>query len=130
MKKFFICLVAIFLFFSQTPAFSGIESISSPSSSKAVNTKNYNKQLEKLYKEIPVLNDKKAVEKYIEKRLKITTIANIDPSEIHSPKSTNIVDVNEMMQKQNKIHYLHMKKSTNKASKKLLKQVHSMKTLN
>ena len=99
MKKFFICLVAIFLFFSQTPAFSGIESISSPSSSKAVNTKNYNKQLEKLYKEIPDLNDKKAVEKYIEKRLKITTIANIDPSEIHSPKSTNIVDANEMMQK-------------------------------
>ncbi len=99
MKKFFVCILSIFVYFSQTPAFSGIQSISAQPSSKAVNPKSYDQQLKKLYKEIPNLNDKKAVEKYLEKRLKITTRANINPNEIYTPKSTNIIDLNERAKK-------------------------------
>ena len=102
MKKFFICITALFLIFYQHPANSGIQSIANPPQKKAINPKSHDKQLEKLYKEIPDLNNPKAVETYLKKRLKITSQANISKDEIYTPKSTSTVDVNKLMKDKEK----------------------------
>ncbi|MBR5599098.1 MAG: DUF2207 domain-containing protein, partial [Alphaproteobacteria bacterium] len=87
-------------FISKT-AISGINSISEPVQFGKIDHKSYNKQLNDLYKEIPDINNKKEVENYLKKRLSIVTMANFDEkTNISSPESTSIVDLEELNKKQ------------------------------
>ena len=64
MKKFFIYFIATTILFTANQALSGVQSISEPVATKPVDLKKHEKELNKLYKEIPDLNNKKAIESY------------------------------------------------------------------
>lgn len=101
MKKFFYYLSLSLLITTPTYTNAGVNSISNPIKQKHVNTESYNKQLSKLYKEIPDLNNKKEVEKYIQKRLKfLNTASKEDEESINTPSTTSIVDVEAIRKKQ------------------------------
>ena len=95
MKKFFIYFITILALFISNNALSGVKSISDPVSYPAIDINKHEKELKKLYKEIPDLNDKKAVEKYIKQRIKKVSIAKINKEEIATPSSTSIIDLHD-----------------------------------
>ncbi|MBQ2886573.1 MAG: DUF2207 domain-containing protein, partial [Alphaproteobacteria bacterium] len=75
---------------------------SDPVDIKPVDFSKLQKETKRLYEELPDINDKKAIQKYLEKRIKITTIANINENEIATPSSTSIVNLDELKKKQEK----------------------------
>lgn len=99
MKKFLPLLLIIGQLGLSTPAHAGITSISEPSPSHPVSSLN---DLEKLYKEIPDLNDKTAVQEYLKKRLRLTSKANIDPQNLNNRETTSIIDTNTLSQPEKK----------------------------
>lgn len=89
MKKFLPLLLIIGQLGISAPAFSGITSIADPVPPRPTSSL---EDLEKLYKEIPDLDDKTAVQEYLKKRLQFTTRANIDPQNLNNKETTSIVD--------------------------------------
>ncbi len=102
MKSFFAYLLFAITLALPNLAFSGVRSASDPVDIKPVDFSKLQKETKKLYKELPDINDKKAIQKYLEKRIKITTIANINENEIATPSSTSIVNLDELKKKQEK----------------------------
>ncbi len=100
MKKFFIYLLFISLILPIYPAVSGVRSAAEEAPSAPRNIQENRQSLQKLYAEIPDLNNPEAVRKYLQKRLKIVTGADISPDEMLSPSATSIVDPEEQKQKQ------------------------------
>lgn len=100
MKKFFIYLLFSLLVLPFDSANAGVRSAADPAPTLPANTKQDMKRLQELYKEIPDLNDTAALQKYIAKRLKIATRADISPEEAYSPSATSIIDPEELKQKQ------------------------------
>lgn len=100
MKKFFTYLLLFSLILPICPAISGVRSAADEPPSAPVDLQKKQQHLRELYKEIPDLNNKEAVRKYIQKRLKIVTKADVSSEEVFSPSSTNIVDPEEQRQKQ------------------------------
>lgn len=100
MKNFFtILLFSAAIVISQS-SFAGVRSAADPINIKPVNFSKLQEDTKKLYKEIPDINDKKAIQKYIEKRIKVTNIANISENEIATPASTSVVNIEELKKKQ------------------------------
>lgn len=102
MKSFFAYLLFAITLALPNLALSGVRSASDPVDIKPVDFSKLQKETKKLYKELPDINDKKAIQKYLEKRIKITTIANINENEIATPSSTSIVNLDELKKKQEK----------------------------
>lgn len=96
MKKFFrfflLILTPIILFSKLSLA--DVRSITEPPVAQSTDVKKKEDSLRKLYKEIPDLNDKEALKKYIEKRLKIAMPAKISKDDVTSSSSISIVDTN------------------------------------
>jgi len=102
MKKFFIHLLALVLLCSLCDkAQSSVISAADTTAPRPLNTKKNQEDLNNLYKEIPDLNDKEALQKYLEKRLKIVQPANLTQSEVENPRTISIVDTNKKKQQQN-----------------------------
>lgn len=102
MKSFFAYLLFAITLALPNLALSGVRSASDPVDIKPVDFSKLQKETKRLYEELPDINDKKAIQKYLEKRIKITTIANINENEIATPSSTSIVNLDELKKKQEK----------------------------
>ena len=100
MKKFFIFLLTVLSILQPQCALSDVRSISSPQKARTIDLKKNNQDLQRLYQEIPDINDKQAIQEYLQKRLKIVKSASISPEEIASPETVSIVDVNELNKQQ------------------------------
>ena len=101
MKKFFYYLALTLLFFQTPSSNAGVNSIAEPVKHGSFSAETYKNQLQKLYSEIPNLNNKKEVQKYLKKRLKFLTSADSSVKEnINDPSSTSIVDPKALNQKQ------------------------------
>ena len=101
MKKFFYYLAITLLFFQTPSSNAGVNSIAEPVKHGSFSAETYKNQLQKLYSEIPNLNNKKEVQKYLKKRLKFLTSADSSVKEnINDPSSTSIVDTAALNQKQ------------------------------
>lgn len=98
MKKFFVYLLFVAFIHLPAPALSGVKSIAEANTTTPISQEERIKDLQKLYKEIPDLNDKEAVQKYLQKRLSIVSVADITPEELNSPSSTNVVDTQKLKQ--------------------------------
>lgn len=102
MKKFFIHLFLFtLLLFPYYEAHSSVISAADTTPPRSLNTPKNEQDLNNLYKEIPDLNDKVALQKYLEKRLKIAQPANLTPGEVETPRTVSIVDTNAQKQQQN-----------------------------
>ena len=93
MKNFFIRIVAIALTCTALPVAAGVRSITEEATAPANPEKRLN-ELDKLYRELPDVNNKKAITEYIKKRLPLLHCAQIDSSELATPGATSIVDTN------------------------------------
>lgn len=100
MKKIFTYLLFTFFILNSNNALSGVRSASEPFTPKTLDIKKVREDTQKLYKEIPDINNKEAIQKYLEKRIKIVSSANLSEEEIASPSSTSIVDPQEIRKKQ------------------------------
>ena len=100
MKNFFIKALLAICFFLVTPVKADVRSATEPPLQQAINPQKNDQDLANLYKEIPDLNDKEALRKYLEKRLSITQRADMTPEEISTPRSISMVDVNNLKEKQ------------------------------
>lgn len=101
MKNFFICLTFIASIFSFTPLHASIRNAAEPAPAlKPVTPEQRQKNFERLYKEIPNLNDADTLKAYLKKRLEIATPANIDPGEVTTPSSTNVTDPEKFKENQ------------------------------
>lgn len=100
MKKFFACLLFVINSLIPNIAFSGIQSMAETASAPAHPVTIKDKDLQKLYSEIPDLNNKDAIKQYLQKRLSIVSKADINDSEISTPQATSIVSTEELTQKQ------------------------------
>ena len=99
MKNFFIAaLFTISLTLSST-SYADVRSAAEPPAPRSLDAKKNNEDLNRLYKEIPDLNDKEAVKEYIKKRLKIVQKANLTAEQVASPQSVSIVDPNDLSKK-------------------------------
>ena len=96
MKNFFAYLLLATLTLISNNTYAGVRSAAEQVDTKPVNFSTLQKETENLYKEIPNINDKKAIQKYLQNRIKITATANIKESEISSPASTSIVNIEEL----------------------------------
>lgn len=99
MKNFFIRIVAIALICAALPVAAGVRSITEEATAPADPEKRLN-ELDKLYRELPNVNNKKAITEYIKKRLPLLHSAQIDSSELATPGATSIVDTNSPTQKE------------------------------
>lgn len=102
MKNFFAYLLLATLISISNNTYAGIRSAAEPIDTKPVNFSTLQKDTEKLYNEIPDINNKKAVQKYLQNRIKITATANINENEISTPSSTSIVNTEELKKKHEK----------------------------
>lgn len=100
MKKFFVFLLITFITLTPQTGISDVRSVSEPPAPRPVNIKKNNQDLARLYKEIPDLNDKEAIKKYLEKRLKIVKNANMTPEEVAAPETVSLIDVNALNKQQ------------------------------
>lgn len=99
MKKFFIHLFLFaVLIFPYHEVYSRVTSAADTTAPLPLNTPKNEQDLNNLYKEIPDLNDKAALQKYLEKRLQIVQPANLTPGEVETPRSVSIVDTNAQKQ--------------------------------
>ena len=96
MKKFFVYLVALFIFSQPNNAISGVRSISELPPKSNINHKSHRKELQKLLKELPNPNNKKEIEKYIKKRINKITPVYFKEEEVYSPNSTSIVNLEDL----------------------------------
>lgn len=100
MKKFFIFLLIALISFHPETSLSDVRSVSEPPLKRPVDIKKNNQDLARLYKEIPDLNDKEAIKKYLEKRLQIVKNANMTPEEVAAPETVSLIDVNALNKQQ------------------------------
>lgn len=100
MKKFFACLLCLTVTLLPNASHSGVRNAAEVSAPVSYNPEKRIEELNKLYKEIPDLNNPEAVRRYIQKRLTITSPANLSPEELSSPSSTSIVSNEEIEEKQ------------------------------
>ena len=94
MKNFFSCLLIAILLLSPKYIKASVVS-AAEGTGAAVMTPHNQKDLERLYKEIPDINDKEALQAYIQKRLKIVQHAQMTADEAARPGSVSIVDTNK-----------------------------------
>jgi len=99
MKKFFIYLLLLLTILSPT-TYADVRSAAEPPAPRQVNPQKNYQDMQRLYQEIPDLNDKEAVKAYLEKRLKIVQRANISPEEAATPQSVSIIDTHNLDKKQ------------------------------
>lgn len=102
MKKFFIYLSLTLLIITPKFAISGITSVSEPSEQQYIDPQQRAEDIKKLFEELPDPNNTEALNKYIQKRLKIASKADISLQELNSPATTSIVDTKELQEKQQK----------------------------
>ncbi len=119
MKNFFAYTLLTVFILSTSPTSADVRSITEPKTARSLDAKKNAQDLTQLYQEIPDLNDKTALRKYLEKRLKIVTRAQLSPEEVSSPSSISIIDTKNLNQKQastlsayEKIYEDSMKKAT------------------
>lgn len=99
MKKFFTCLLLFtWLIFPYYGAKASVISAADTAAPRPSNSKKNAEDLNNLYKEIPDLTDKAALQKYLEKRLQIVQPADLSPEEVENPRSVSIVDTNAQKQ--------------------------------
>ena len=96
MKNFFIATIFIISLTLSSTSIADVRSVAEPPAPRSTDAKKNNEALKKLYKEIPNLNDKKAVKEYIHKRLKIAQKVKMNAEELSSPQSVSIVDPNNL----------------------------------
>ncbi len=96
MKSFFIRLFLAAAFILPTPALCGVQSAAIPPKIQPVNPEQRLQSLQKLYQEIPDMNNPEAVAAYLKKRLSVTAPAEISPEEMGTVSATSIVDVNNL----------------------------------
>ena len=115
MKKFFTYIFLFTILATPYNANSGVESIASPKRKPTISPQKSEQDLINLYKEIPDINDKEALKKYLKKRLEKVTKADIKSDELGTPGATSIVDNNEKHKKTisayEKIYQENMKKA-------------------
>ncbi len=102
MKNFFAHLLFLISLIISYQTQAGVRSATDPIDTKPVNFSKLQEETRKLYKELPDINDKKAIQKYVEKRIKITSVANVKENEVAIPSSTSIVNLDELKKKQEK----------------------------
>ena len=102
MKNFFAHLLFLTSLIISQQTYAGVRSAADPVDTKPVDFSKLQEETRKLYKELPDINDKEAIQKYVEKRIKITTIANVNENEVATPSSTSIVTPEEIKKKQEK----------------------------
>ena len=115
MKKFFTYIFLFTILVTPHHANSSVDSIASPRSKPIISPQKREQDLINLYKEIPDINDKEALKKYLIKRLEKVTKANIKSDELGNPGSTSIVENEEKNKKTisayDKIYQENMKKA-------------------
>ncbi len=115
MKKFFTYIFLFTTLVTPHHANSSVDSIASPRSKPLISPQKREQDLINLYKEIPDINDKEALKKYLIKRLEKVTKANIKSDELGNPGSTSIVENEEKNKKTisayDKIYQENMKKA-------------------
>ena len=96
MKKFFtyvllatLCLISVKSFAS---VISAAEGMPTPNPQKS------REDLDRLYKELPDINDKEALAAYVKKRLKVVQYADMTEEEATRPGSVSLVDTNNLSQ--------------------------------
>ncbi|MBQ8751027.1 MAG: DUF2207 domain-containing protein [Alphaproteobacteria bacterium] len=100
MKKFFIYFMLITILFGVREANSSIQALGDKPKGGIIDLKKQRESIEKLYKELPNINNPKEVEEYVKKRLKIVTRADVKEEELSTPNSTSIIDFEELERKQ------------------------------
>ncbi len=100
MKNFFIKTLLSASILLATPIKADVRSVSEQPLPQEFNIQKNEQDLAKLYKEIPDLNDKEAVQSYLKKRLSVIQKANMTAEEVATPRSISIVDVNNLKEKQ------------------------------
>lgn len=100
MKKFFACLLFITATLLPNAAYSGVRNAAEAFTPTDYNPDKRIEELNKLYKEIPDLNDPEAVRRYLKKRLTITQTADISPEDLSTPSSTSLISKEEIEKKQ------------------------------
>ena len=98
MKKFFINIL-LALFFIPHTALAGITSAAETPPAHTTTLANPEK-LRKLYQEFPDMNNPDALQKYIEKRLKIIKPADITPEQLMQQRAVSVIDINELNNQQ------------------------------
>lgn len=100
MKKFFIPVLLSVSFLLSSAVQARVQSASEQPAPLQMDMQKNEQDLARLYQEIPDLNDKEAVRKYLEKRLAIAPSANMTAEEIATPRSISLIDVNNLKEKQ------------------------------
>lgn len=100
MKKFFAFLLSLTCLLTPNTAFSGIISAAEKAANHTPAAPVKEEDLQKLYKEIPDLDDKEAIREYLQKRLSIVSKANISSEEAATPAAASLVSTDELKQKE------------------------------
>ena len=82
-------------------AYTSVKSAADTTPASSLNAQKNQKDLDNLYKEIPNINDKEALRKYLEKRLQIALPANISAEEVGTSRAISVVDTNALDQEKN-----------------------------
>ncbi len=102
MKSFFIYIVAIILTCATLPVMAGVRSITEEPP-RPTDPKKRLSELQKLYQELPDINNKKAVTEYIKKRIPLLHRVEIDESDLTTSSTTSIVDTNAAKKKEENV---------------------------
>ena len=97
MKKFFACILLAVLCFVTTESYASVISAAEGAPAPKFNKKN-REDMDRLYKELPDINDKEALAAYVKKRLKIVQHANMTEEEATRPGSISLIDTNKLQQ--------------------------------
>ena len=101
MKSFFKYFLIILTIIYSLTAFAGVNSIADAPNKLSIDPTVRLNEMKKLYNEFPDLQNPKAVQEYLKKRLSIVTPANIKKEDLSNLSTTNIVDVNDLQKEEN-----------------------------
>ena len=100
MKKFFTCILLAILCLASADSIASVISAAEGALAPKFNTPQSRKDLDRMYKKLPDINDKKALQAYIEKRLKVVQHATMSEEEATRPGSVSLVDTNKLNQQE------------------------------
>lgn len=100
MKIFFVLLIFAANFLTPNTALSAVKSAAEAAANPTPAVKIDDKELQELYKEIPDLDDKEAIRKYLQKRLSVVTKADFSDEEAAVPTATSLISTDELKQKE------------------------------
>lgn len=96
MKKFFTCIFLVTLCLVSAKSTASVISAAEGVPSLTLNPQKSRENFERIYKELPDINDKEAVANYVKKRLKVVQHAFMTEEEATRPGSISLVDTSKL----------------------------------